>query len=56
MATVARYDALLGAGLDVLQDREVFCLVPDYNVELASALERSAFEPVYALRSRSLNV
>ena len=40
------YDALLGAGLDVLQDQEVFCLAPDYNAELASALERFAFEPV----------
>jgi hypothetical protein len=40
------YDALLGAGLDVLQDQDVFCLVSDYNVELASALERFAFQPV----------
>jgi len=40
------YDALLGAGLDVLQDQDVFCLASDYNVELASALERFAFEPV----------
>lgn len=40
------YDALLGAGLDVLQDQDVFCLAPDYNAELASALERFAFEPV----------
>ncbi len=40
------YDSLLGAGLDVLQDRDVFCLAPDYNVELASALGRSSFEPV----------
>jgi hypothetical protein len=40
------YDSLLGAGLDVLQDRDVFCLAPDYNVELASALDRSSFEPV----------
>jgi hypothetical protein len=40
------YDQLLGAGLDLLQDRDVFCLVPDYNPELASALERYSFEPV----------
>lgn len=40
------YDALLGAGLDVLQDQDVFCLAADYNVELVSALERFAFEPV----------
>ncbi len=40
------YDSLLGAGLDVLQDRDIFCLAPDYNVELASALDRSSFEPV----------
>lgn len=40
------YDALLGAGLDVLQDQEVFCLAADYNAELASALERFGFEPV----------
>jgi hypothetical protein len=40
------YDSLLGAGLDVLQDRDVFCLAPDYNVELISALERASFEPV----------
>lgn len=40
------YDSLLGAGLDVLRDRDIFCLAPDYNVELASALDRSSFEPV----------
>jgi hypothetical protein len=40
------YDSLLGAGLDILQDRDVFCLAPDYNVELASALDRFSFEPV----------
>ena len=40
------YDGLLGAGLDVLQDRDVFCLAPDYNVELTSALDRFSFEPV----------
>jgi hypothetical protein len=40
------YDSLLGAGLDVLQDRDVFCLAPDYNVEMASALGRLSFEPV----------
>ncbi|MEO8457368.1 MAG: hypothetical protein ABI559_06100 [Chloroflexota bacterium] len=40
------YDPLLGAGLDVLQDQEAFCLAPDYNPELASALERYGFEPV----------
>ena len=40
------YDALLGAGLDVIQDEEVFCLAPDYCAELASALERAGFEPV----------
>lgn len=42
----ARYDKLVSTGLNVLQDRDVFCLVPDYNVELASALERLAFEPI----------
>jgi len=40
------YDSLLGAGLDVLQDRDVFCLAADYNVELISALERMSFQPV----------
>jgi hypothetical protein len=40
------YDSLLSAGLDLIQDRDVFCLAPDYNVELASALERLSFEPV----------
>jgi len=39
-------DQLLGVGLDLLQDRDVFCLVPDYNPEMASALERYSFEPV----------
>lgn len=39
-------DDLLGAGLDLLQDRDVFCLVPDHNPELASALGRHSFEPV----------
>jgi hypothetical protein len=42
------YDDLLAAGLDLLQDRDVFCLVPDYNSGLASALERFAFEPASA--------
>lgn len=45
------YDALLGSGLDVLQDQDVFCLVSDYNVELASALERFGFEPVAQYQS-----
>jgi hypothetical protein len=40
------YDNLLGAGLDVLQDRDVFCLAADYNAELISALERLSFQPV----------
>ncbi len=40
------YDSLLGAGLDVLQDRDVFCLAADYNAELISALERLSFQPV----------
>jgi hypothetical protein len=39
------YDDLVGAGLDLLQDRDVYCLVPDYNSALASAVERYAFEP-----------
>jgi len=46
MAEPGMYDALLGAGLDLLQDREVFCLAPDYNTELASALERFGFQGV----------
>ena len=46
MAEKGPYDDLLAAGLDLLQDRDVFCLVPDYNAELASALERYAFEAV----------
>ncbi|MEK7248505.1 MAG: hypothetical protein AAB092_08545 [Chloroflexota bacterium] len=45
------YDQLLGAGLDLLQDRDVFCLVPDYNPEMASALERCSFEPVCSYMS-----
>jgi hypothetical protein len=40
------YDSPLGAGLDVLQDRDVFCLAADYNAELISALERLSFQPV----------
>jgi hypothetical protein len=39
-------DDLLASGLDLLQDRDVYCLVPDYHPQLASALERFAFEPV----------
>lgn len=39
------YDDLLDGGLDILQDREVFCLAPDYNGGLAASLERHAFEP-----------
>ena len=39
------YDDLLGAGLDLLQDHDVFCLVPDYNPEMASALTRYSFAP-----------
>jgi hypothetical protein len=46
LAEKGPYDPFLGAGLDVLQDRETFCLVPDYLVELATALERAGFEPV----------
>lgn len=38
------YDGVLGASLDLLQDREVFCLVPHYNPELASTLERFSFD------------
>jgi hypothetical protein len=51
------YDGLLGAGLDLLQDREVFCLVPDYNPELATALERYSFQPVasYISLAKRLN-
>ena len=37
---------LAAKALDALQDRDVFCLAPDYNVELASALDRFSFEPV----------
>ena len=32
-------DDLLAAGLDLLQDRDVYCLVPDHHTQLASALE-----------------
>lgn len=46
MAERGPYDGLLGAGLDVVQDTDVFCLAPDYNSELISALERSGFQPV----------
>ena len=45
MAESGPCDTLLAAGLDLLQDREVFSLVPDYHPELASALERHGFEP-----------
>ncbi len=38
------YDALIAAGLELLPDRDVLCLVPEYNVALASALERLGFE------------
>jgi hypothetical protein len=40
------YDPLLAAGLEVLQDRDVFCLAPEHQVGLAAALERALFEPV----------
>jgi hypothetical protein len=45
MAENGPYDDLLAAGLDLLQDRDVFSLVPDFQPELASALERYGFEP-----------
>lgn len=37
------YDALVAAGIEMMPDRDVLCLVPEYNVELASALERLGF-------------
>jgi len=40
------YDDLLAAGLALLPERDIFSLAPDYNPELASALERQGFEPV----------
>lgn len=46
LAEQGPYDDLVATGLDVLQDREVLSLVPDYNPELASALERAGFQPV----------
>lgn len=39
------YDALLATALDALQDRDAYCLVPQYNAGLASALARAGFEP-----------
>jgi len=45
LADGVAYDGLLSAGLDLLQDRDVYCQVPDYNAALASALERLAFAP-----------
>ncbi len=49
-------DDLLAAGLDLLQDNDVFCLVPDHNPELASALARQGFEVVanYATYAKRL--
>lgn len=49
-------DDLLAAGLDLLKDSDVFCLVPDYNPELASALSRHGFEPAgnYAAYAKRL--
>jgi hypothetical protein len=44
-------DDLLAAGLDILQDREVFCLVPDHDPEMASALERHGFQPFCTYQS-----
>jgi hypothetical protein len=35
---------VLATGLDMLQDRDVLCLAPDYNAGLASALGRFGFE------------
>ena len=46
LAEKGPYDALVAIGLDVLQDREVYSLVPEYNPELASALEQAGFQPV----------
>ena len=40
------YDDLVATGLHLLHERDVFCLVPDYNPEMASALERHGFQPV----------
>ncbi len=40
------YETLLSAGLEVLQDRDVFCLVPDHQVALGSALTNARFEVV----------
>jgi hypothetical protein len=47
---------VLAAGLEVLQDRDVFALVPDHQVALASALKDAAFEPVsrYAAMAKRL--
>jgi hypothetical protein len=39
-------DDLLAVGLDLLPERDVFCLVPDHNPGLASALQRQGFEAV----------
>jgi hypothetical protein len=38
------YDTLVAAGLEAMAGRDVLCLVPEYNVELAGALERLGFE------------
>jgi len=37
------YDALVAAALETMPGRDVLCLVPEYNVQFASALERNGF-------------
>ncbi len=51
------YSAILGAGLDILQDRDVVCLVPDHNARLAVELERRGFAPAgsYVTLAKRLN-
>ncbi|HUF52207.1 MAG TPA: hypothetical protein VMR52_00350 [Dehalococcoidia bacterium] len=45
------YDDLISAGLQLLGEREAFCLAPDYAPGLAAAFERHDFEPVGAYTS-----
>jgi hypothetical protein len=46
LAADGRYDRLLTSGLQILQDRDVFCLVPDHQSDLATALEAARFGPI----------
>ena len=56
LAADGRYDGLLTSGLPILRDRDVFCLVPDHQSDLATALETARFEPIgrYATMAKRL--